>query len=137
MPLGTHNPLLPGCGFHHISIQTDAIDESIRFYRDVLGMRLALEFTAGERRFALLDLGDGGYIELQVRPAGAPPVSPGYPLVHFALATSDARGAIEKVRASGYPVTVEPKEVRLNTLPATVAFFTGPSGESVELFQEK
>ena len=36
-----------------------------------------------------------------------------------------------------YPVTVEPKEVRLNTLPATVAFFTGPSGESVELFQEK
>ena len=58
-------------------------------------------------------------------------------LAHFALASSDVRAAAERVRQSGYPITVEPKDVMLNTMPAAVAFFTGPSGELVELFQEK
>jgi catechol 2,3-dioxygenase-like lactoylglutathione lyase family enzyme len=138
MPTGAKNKLLPGCGFHHISIQTENIDESIRFYRDALGMTISLEFNAGGRRFALLDMGDGSYIELQVKPASAPSATPasGGALVHFALAVRDTRAAIEMARMAGYPVTTEPKEVMLNHLPATVAFFTGPSGESVELFQE-
>ncbi len=135
MPIGAKNRILPGCGFHHISIQTANIDESIRFYRDALGMTLALEFLVGGRRFALLDMGDGSFIELQVKPANAPTGAGGV-LAHFALATRDARAAIEKARQAGYPVTSEPREVMLNHLPATVAFFTGPSGELVELFQE-
>ncbi len=137
MPLGAKNQVLPGCGFHHISIQTANIDESIRFYRDALGMTLAMEFLAGGRRFALLDIGDGSFIELQVRPANVPATGAGGALAHFALATRDARAAIECARQAGYPVTSEPREVMLNNLPATVAFFTGPSGESVELFQEQ
>ena len=64
---------------------------------------------------------------------GAP--APNDPLNHLALATTDTRGAIEHVRAAGFPVTVEPREVDLNGLRAIIAFFTGPSGESIELFQ--
>ncbi len=137
MPIGVKNRVLPGCGFHHISIQTANIDDSIRFYRDALGMTLAMEFLAGGRRFALLDIGDGSFIELQVRPANVPATGAGGALAHFALATRDTRAAIERARQAGYPVTSEPREVMLNNLPATVAFFTGPSGESVELFQEQ
>ena len=149
MPAGTHNTLIPGCGLHHISIQTVDYAESVRFYRDVLGMPLRLAFNAGGRPFALLDMGDGSYIELQApqvggeapfppdSPAGARSASPAGALAHFALATSDVRAVIEKVRAAGCVVTTEPKEVMLHTLPATVAFFNGPSGESVELFQER
>jgi len=136
MPAGTQNTTIPGCGFHHISIQTADIDRSIRFYRDVLGMQLRLEFMIGERRFALLNMGDGSYIELQVARGAVPDPAAGSPLAHFALAASDVRAAIEKVRAAGYPITVEPKEAQLGSLSASVAFFTGPNGESVELFQE-
>ena len=47
----------------------------------------------------------------------------------------DARAATEHVRAAGYEVTMEPKEVQLDSLNVTIAFFTGPSGESVEFVQ--
>ncbi|MDO8945282.1 MAG: VOC family protein [Desulfobacterales bacterium] len=137
MPLGTHNPIIPGCGLHHISIMTQDYAEAVRFYRDVLGMPLRLEFYIGERPYALLDMGDGSYIELQAPKPETAAQAAGNPVVHFALATTDVRASIEKVRAAGYAVTMEPKDVQLNTLPASVAFFTGPSGESVELFQEK
>lgn len=135
MPQGTQNQTIPGCGFHHISIQTQNYDAALRFYRDVLGMSLKCTFDVGGRPFALLDMGDGSYVELQAPKAEAGG-QVGNVLVHFALATSDVRAAIEKVRAAGCTVTVEPKHVMLDTMPAVVAFFNGPSGESVELFQE-
>jgi catechol 2,3-dioxygenase-like lactoylglutathione lyase family enzyme len=136
MPRGIKNAAVPGCGLHHISIQTENIDESIRFYRDTLGMPIKLEFNVSGRRFALLDMGDGSYIELQAKPPAPAGSANGGVLTHFALATRNTRAAIELVRLAGYPVTSEPREVMLNHMPATVAFFTGPSGESVELFQE-
>jgi catechol 2,3-dioxygenase-like lactoylglutathione lyase family enzyme len=136
MPTGTRNTTVPGCGFHHISIMTQNLEESLRFYRDVLGMPVRLEFQVAGRPFALLDMGDGSYIELQAPKPDTAEQAAGNPLVHFALAARDVRASIEKVRQAGYPVTVEPKDVQLNTLAASVAFFTGPSGESVELFQE-
>jgi glyoxylase I family protein len=137
MPTGAKNTTIPGCGFHHISIQTQNMAESVRFYRDVLGMPVCLEFQVGGRPFALLDMGDGCYIELQAPKPETAEQAAGNPLVHFALATSNVRASIEKVRQAGYPVTTEPKDVQLHTLAASVAFFTGPSGESVELFQER
>jgi len=138
MPIGTQNPAIPGCGFHHISIMTRDFETSLAFYRDVLGMRVHFTWDSAGRPFGLLDAGDGAYIELQGPKPDSNVDVPAIPLAHFALATTDARAAIEKVRAAGYAVTVEPKDVNLGgTLPVTVAFFTGPSGESVEFFQER
>jgi hypothetical protein len=57
------------------------------------------------------------------------------PIMHIALATTDARAAIEHVRQFGYEVTVEPKDIQLDAIQATIAFFRGPSGELVEFFQ--
>jgi glyoxylase I family protein len=108
----------------------------MHLYRDVHGMQVRLETILGVRHFALLDMGDGSYVELVMNPENNGLLAPGNPLVHFALATHDVRGVIEKLRAAGYPITMEPKDIQLGTLPASVAFFTGPSGESVELFQE-
>lgn len=136
MPTGVKNMTIPGCGFHHISIQTQNMTESLHFYRDILGMHVRFEFNVSERPYALLDMGDGSYIELQAPKPDTGELIPGNPLVHFALATHDVRASTEKVRQAGYPITMEPKDVQLNTLSASVAFFTGPSGESVELFQE-
>ena len=56
-------------------------------------------------------------------------------MTHFALAVTDARAATERVRAAGCEITVEPKDLTLDRLNVTVAFFKGPNGEVVEFFQ--
>ena len=140
MPLGTTNRQIPGCGVHHIAIQAQDWEASLRLYRDVLGMPVVAEFGSPERPVLLLDIGDGSHIELFApRPdaaSAAPPASQ-YPLMHIALATSDTRQAIERVREAGYQITTEPKDVQLGALQVTLAFFNGPNGESIEFFEVK
>ena len=145
MPIGTKNTVIPGCGAHHISIQTRDLPASLRLYHDVLGMRVVAEFGSQERPMKLLDMGDGSHIELvgtasegASLPEGSSSAGASYarhPVLHFALATTDTRQAVERVRGAGYEITVEPRDVNLNGLPATIAFFKGPSGEEIEFFQ--
>jgi glyoxylase I family protein len=137
MPKGTNNSTIPGCGFHHISIQTPDFEAALRFYRDGLGMSEHVKFEIGGRRFVLLDCGDGSYLELQEPDPSADALSGRATLAHFALAVSDLPSALDKARLAGCEITMQPKQVNLGgNLPAMVAFFTGPNGESVELFQE-
>ncbi len=128
------------CGLHHVTIQTRDWEKSLHLYQDVLGFQMVTEFGPAERRIMLLDIGDGSHIELIAPTADTPAVgSPAVndPLAHLALATPDAAAAIEPVRQAGYEVTVEPKDVTLDTVEATVAFFKGPNGELIEFFQTR
>ena len=138
MPIGTKNSIISGCGTHHIAVQCRDMDESLKLYRDVLGMAVVAQFGSPDRRILLLDIGDGSHIELfdpkpDTPKSGTPAAND--PIIHFALATSDTVTAIEHVRAAGYTVTVEPKTLDLDTLTVTIAFFDGPNGESIEFFQ--
>lgn len=138
MPIGTNNPVIPGCGMHHVTVQAGDWEASLRLYRDVLGMELVAEFGTPERKLVLLDMGDGSHIELAAPTGGTPATgSPAAndPLTHLAIATTDARAATEHVRQAGYTVTMEPRDVNLGGLLATVAFFEGPSGERIEFFE--
>lgn len=136
MPIGTKNTKIPGCGTHHIAIQTRDLEASLKLYRDVLGMTVAHEFVGGDRKILLLDVGDGSHLELFAPLPDMPqPLEQPLTITHFALTTSDAKAAIETVREAGYTVTVEPKRLHLGTLEVTIAFFSGPDGESVEFFQ--
>jgi catechol 2,3-dioxygenase-like lactoylglutathione lyase family enzyme len=140
MSVGTRNEVIAGCGAHHIAVQTRDWEGSLRLYRDVLGMSVAAEFGTPERKVMLLDMGDGSHVELIQATATAPGPddrTPTAPLTHLALATTDARAALERVRAAGFTVTSEAKDVDLNGLQATVAFFRGPSGESIEFFETR
>jgi catechol 2,3-dioxygenase-like lactoylglutathione lyase family enzyme len=137
MPTGTKNSQLPGCGLHHLSLQTGDLHRSEIFYRDILGMKPVMDFLVGGRKFVMLDIGDGCFLELQAPREGVQAgSSPSGPLAHFALRVEDVVSAAEIIRKAGYAITVEPKDVMLNTLPARVAFACGPDGESIELFQE-
>ena len=130
------NPMIPGCGTHHLAVQTQDLDVSLRLYRDVLGMPVVAEFGPPERRILLLAIGDGSHIELFAPPPGfTAPADGAFPLTHIALSTSDARAATERVRAAGYTITTEPKDMQLDTIKATIAFFKGPDGEVIEFFQ--
>lgn len=139
MPIGTRNAVIPGGGLHHIAIQARDWDESLRFYRDLLGMDVVLEFGSEERRIILLDAGDGSHIELfepTAKTAASGSEAPNDPLLHIALTTTDVPGVVERVRQAGYTITVEPKDVLIaGKMNVTLAFFVGPSGEILELFQ--
>lgn len=138
MPVGNKNALIAGGGCHHIAVQTRDWEASLRLYRDVLGMPVVAQFGSPERKVWLLDMGDGSHIELfqpkaDTPAAGSP--APNDPVTHFALTTTDTRSATERVRAAGYAITVEPKELKLGDMEVTIAFFLGPNGEFIEFFQ--
>lgn len=138
MPVGTKNQIIPGGGCHHIAVQTRDWDASLKLYRDVLGMSVAAEFGSPERKIVLLDMGDGSHMELFQPKADTPAPdapAPNDPISHFALATTNTVAATEHVRQAGYQITVEPKTLNLGDLTVTIAFFLGPSGESIEFFQ--
>jgi glyoxylase I family protein len=91
-----------------------------------------------DRKILLLDMGDGSHMELFQPTDNSPKAddaSPNDPITHFAIATTDTRAAVERIREAGYEVTLEPRDVDLGNLKATIAFFNGPSGEVIEFFQ--
>ena len=59
---------------------------------------------------------------------------------HFAFATDDVDACVEAVKAAGYEVFIEPKDIEIAStpvFPARIAFCKGPLGEEIELFEEK
>lgn len=142
--MATTNPRLSNAGFHHLAFRARDYDRSLAFYTEGLGFRLAHNWgeKAGESdtRIALLDIGDGNFLELFASAPGQEPyTSQGVPapgaFFHLALRTSDVDKDIETVRALGCPVTVEPKSVPVNGKTIRVGFFLGPDGETLEFFQ--
>ena len=134
------NAVLSNCGFHHIALRARDFDRSFAFYTEGLGFRLAHQWGEGEKRIALLDLGDGNYLELFASAPGQSPdpesdIPAPWPYFHLALRTSDVDGDIEKVRALGCPITIEPKSVPVAGKTIRVGFFLGPDGEVLEFFQ--
>ena len=84
----------------------------------------------------LLDTGDGNYFEIS---QGDPEQDQAVGLFqHIALRADDCDAAMEAVLATGAEVTMEPKDVSLSGTPPLqlrIAFFKGPDGEIIELFQ--
>lgn len=135
--MGT-NEILGGGGFHHVSINAYDLRKSESFYKDVLGFKKVMEFISGNRSCIMLDSGDGACLELFS--GGSREEKPDWAELHIALRTADTRAVLERVRASGMTITMEPKDLVLPSeppLPITVAFFKGPDGELVELFQNR
>ncbi|MGH7167086.1 MAG: VOC family protein [Nitrospiraceae bacterium] len=130
-------------GLHHVSLRVLDLDRSLALYRDTLGFPVKTAFTLDNLRFAMLETGNSGYIELvevkrAVRPGGEEEV-----IWHLALRTDDLERSLEAVRKAGYEITVPIRPLDLvNTaagkpFPIRVAFFRGPDGEDVELLEDR
>lgn len=132
-------------GFHHVAIRARDFDRSVRFYTQVLGLTQKIAWNEAPKRAIMLDAGDGSYVEIFERPDQPAPPQDEPAILHFALRTSDTDGLLERARQAGCEVTVEPKTAQIaNTVPTTptpvparLAFFKGPDGELVELFQNE
>ena len=133
------NQVIPGCGYHHVAIRAADFAGTLRFYTEGLGFRVAVQWGQGDGRAALLDTGDGNYMEVFAggkRAPGEP--APEGAILHYALRTTDCDAAIERARAAGATVTVEPKTLNLDSQPKIsirIAFCKGPDGELIEFFQ--
>jgi len=128
------NQKFSGCGFHHVALRTSDYDKSLAFYTQGMGFPVAHSWGEGSGRIALLDLGDGNYLELF---ASTPEQNPSVDgrFFHLALRSTDVDADIEVVRALGCPITIEPKSVEVNGKTIRVGFFLGPDGEVLEFFQ--
>ena len=133
------NETLGGGGFHHVAIRAHDFDASVRFYGDVLGFKEKIRWGEGDKLAIMMDAGDGNYIEIFAGGSAGP--KPEGAIIHFALRTTDCDAALERARAAGVEVTKEPTSLdipsRPQPTPVRIAFFKGPDGEVVELFQNE
>ena len=131
------NKKIKGCGFHHVSMKVKDLEKSIKFYK-ALGFKEKVSWGEAPKKTVLLDTGDGNYFEIsqkepdQVWEEGV--------FRHIALRADDCAAALEHARKAGAEVTVEPRDVTLKSdppIPIRIAFFKGPDGELIELFQNE
>jgi glyoxylase I family protein len=135
-----HNPTLGGGGFHHVAIRSRDFDAAVAFYTETLGFVEKIAWGDAPNRAVMLDTGDGNYLEIFERPGETGGSDDGV-ILHMAFRTHDVDAALERARAAGREVTMEPKDVdipsRPHTTPVRIAFFKGPDGEVIELFQNE
>lgn len=136
------NQLLGGGGFHHVAIRVVDFDAAVKFYTEMLGFKEKIRWGEGDGRAIMLDTGDGNYLEIFAgRKASLAPDSAEPPIIHFAIRTNNIDADIARIRAAGMTITIDPKDVQIPSTPGPtpvrLAFFKGPGGEIIELFQNE
>ncbi len=135
------NALLGGGGFHHVALRVHDFDAAMRFYTEALGFKEKVSWGEGDKRAVMLDTGQGSYLEVFAGGKEPPDNKTLGPILHVALRTTDVDGTIARVRAAGFQITTEPKDVtipsRPQPVPVRLAFFRGPAGEEIELFDNQ
>lgn len=124
-------------GLGHVAVYTRNIEESIAFYEKLGGFlkdRGGVTMPEGEKKLALVSFG-GITLEL-IQSPGAMPMGEGN-VPHFAILVDDLDAAAAEVRAAGVDAFLTPEKKVLPDLFGGLQnwFFTGPSGEQIELLQ--
>ncbi len=124
-------------GFHHVAMKVANFDAVVEFYKKGLGLTEKISWGEGNSRAALLDCGNGNYLEIFAG-GNAGPVPEGA-VLHLALRTGDPDAALAQAVAAGAVVTVAPKDVTIPSkpqpTPVRIAFCRGLAGETLEFFR--
>lgn len=130
------NEVIKGMGFHHIALEAADLEKSLAFYK-TLGMKEVARWGTPEKTIVMLDLGDGGRIE--IFSDGGEKFSELGKWVHFAVAVDDVDKAYEIALAAGAEAMTPPKTVPLDSVPEKmtirIAFVKGPDKEQLEFFK--
>jgi lactoylglutathione lyase len=124
-------------GLAHIAIYTGNMDESIAFYEKIGGtlrQRESLSTPNGDKLLVLVDFG-GFTLELTQLPTPMPLTEGNVP--HIAVYVDDLDKTAAEIKAAGVNTFLTPTKTVLPNLFGGVQnwFFTGPSGEQIELLQ--
>ena len=123
----------------HTMIRVGDLQRSIRFYTEVLGMKLLRTTDRAEQKYSLAFVGYDGeersaVLELTYN-YGVDRYDLGSAFGHVAIAVPDVKGACDRVRAGGGKVSREPGPVKGGT--TVIAFVEDPDGYKIEFIQEK
>jgi lactoylglutathione lyase len=123
----------------HTMLRVGNLEQSLKFYCDVLGMKLLRQkdYPGGEFTLAFVGYGeesDTSVIELTYN-WGVEKYELGTAYGHIALGVDDIYGTCERIRAQGGKVTREPGPMKHGS--TVIAFVEDPDGYKVELIQAK
>lgn len=123
--------------FLHTMLRVNDMDESIRFYTDVLGMKLfsRKDYPGGEFTLAFVGYGDeadDGAIELTYN-WGVSSYELGTAFGHVALGVEDIQGTCARIAERGGQVVRPPGPMKHGT--TVIAFVKDPNGYMIELIE--
>ena len=121
----------------HTMLRVGALDKSIAFYCDILGMKLLRrkDYPGGEFTLAFVGYGeekDNTVIELTYN-WGVSEYDLGKGYGHIALGVDDIYGTCDRIKAQGGKVSREPGPMKHGT--TVIAFVEDPDGYKIELIQ--
>jgi lactoylglutathione lyase len=124
----------------HTMIRTKDLDASIRFYTELMGMRVLrrTEVPGGKYTLAFVGYGDErghAVIELTYNWGHDEPYEIGTGFGHLAVGVPDVAAMCAAVRAGGGKVTREAGPVQHGT--TVIAFVEDPDGYKIELIERK
>jgi lactoylglutathione lyase len=123
----------------HTMLRVGDLERSIRFYTDVLGMRLLRRRDVPSQSYTLAFVGygeesDEAALELTYN-YGVSSYEPGTAFGHVAIEVPDAAAACAAVKAKGGNVTREAGPVKGGT--TVIAFVQDPDGYKIELIENR
>jgi len=123
----------------HTMLRVGDLERSLRFYSEVLGMRLLRRTDYPDGKFTLAFVGYGEEADTAVLELtynwGVDKYELGNAYGHVAVAVDDAYKACEEVKRRGGKVTREAGPMKHGT--TVIAFVEDPDGYKVELIQRK
>ena len=123
----------------HTMLRVGDLQRSVRFYTDVLGMKLLRTTDRPEQKYSLAFVGydtedRASVIELTYN-YGVERYDLGGGFGHLAIGVPDVKGACERVRNNGGKVTREAGPVKGGT--TVIAFVEDPDGYKIEFIERK
>ena len=123
----------------HTMVRVGDLQRSIRFYTEMLGMKLLRTTDRPEQKYSLAFVGydsedRSAVIELTYN-YGVERYDLGSAYGHIAIGVPDVKDACDRVRGSGGKVTREPGPVKGGT--SVIAFVEDPDGYKIELIQRE
>ena len=123
----------------HTMLRVGDLDRSVKFYTDVLGMKLLRTTDRPEQKYSLAFVGydseeRSAVLELTYN-YGVDRYELGGGFGHVALEVPDVKSACDKVKKQGGRVTREPGPVKGGT--TVIAFVEDPDGYKIEFIERK
>ena len=129
------NKVIPGMGLHHPGLTVSNYENSMRFYTEGLGFTVFVEFGEAPHKNALLNAGNGTYIEIMCNPEAEPFRGS---IGHFALCVPDCEKAFAHALSIGAKPIYQPQVSVMGAnpgVPVKWAYVSGPDGEWIEFCQ--
>jgi lactoylglutathione lyase len=123
----------------HTMIRVKNLDESVKFYTELLGMKELRRNDVPDGKYTLAFVGYGDekahtVLELTYN-YGVESYDQGTAFGHLALGVPDIYGTCERLRKAGAKIAREPGPVKFGT--TVIAFIEDPNGYKIELIERK